>query len=367
MPDPVVRAITDHLESERTLGGYEAESRAAGAIEDTYGTIANLLGAQPHQIAFIENATAAFSQALSAVPFEAGDILLTTRNDYVSNQIQFLSLQKRLGIRILRAPDSPQGGVDVDAMESLIKERRPKLVCVTQVPTNSGLIQDAQSVGRICAEYDVLYLVDACQSVGQMPVDVTELHCDFLSASARKFLRGPRGAGFLYVSDRVLDDQLTPLFVDMRGADWTEADRFQVQPNARRFENWEFAWALVLGTGAAARYALDLGLPAIRTRVNHLAETLRQEVAAIDGVTVLDRGGALAGIVSLGLENADPADIAQSLRGQGINTTAQVRMYAVLDYDDKAVTHSLRLSPHYYNTEDEIEEAVATLRELLRS
>ena len=245
------------------------------------------------------------------------------------------------------------------------RDQRPQLVCVTHVPTNSGLVQDVSAIGAVCRKADVLYLVDACQSVGQMPLDVRGIQCDFLSASARKYLRGPRGCGFLYASDRVLDRGLTPLFVDMRGADWVAADSYREAPDARRFENWEFAWALVLATGAAARYATTLGLDGIQARVRALAQRVRESLATIDRVRVLDRGPELSSTVSIATVGADPAELVEALRARRINVSAQTRVSAVIDYDDKGVSASLRVSPHYYNTEDEIDQAVATMRELL--
>ncbi|MBI3491629.1 MAG: aminotransferase class V-fold PLP-dependent enzyme [Acidobacteria bacterium] len=365
MPEPVVRIIQDHLTLESRIGGYEAADARRDAVQSAYQSVANLIGTRPENIAFTESATASYVQALSSIPFEPGDLILTTRNDYVSNQIQFLSLQARMGVRVLRAPDRVEGGVDVRAMPELIRRHRPKLVCVTHVPTNSGLVQDVGAVGSVCRDEEVLYLVDACQSIGQMPVDVRELQCDFLSATSRKYLRGPRGAGFLYVSDRVLERGLEPLFIDMRGAEWIAADRYRAVRDAKRFENWEFAWALVLGTGEAARYATALGLERIRDRVRALAGRLRQALSAIDKVRVLDRGTDLCGIVSAWIDGWNPRDLVAALRDRRINTNAQIRAYAVIDYDEKGVTTSLRISPHYYNTEDEIDRTVSAIRELV--
>lgn len=365
MPHPVIRAIQDHIDLESRIGGYEAADARQDAVQAAYRSVADLIGTQPRNIAFTENATASFIQALSSIPFERGDVILTTRNDYASNQIQFLSLQARLGVQILRAADRSEGGVDVQAMAELIRRHRPRLVCVTQVPTNSGLVQDVRAIGSLCRDADVLYLVDACQSIGQLPVDVADLQCDFLSASARKYLRGPRGSGFLYVSDRVLNQGLEPLFIDMRGADWIAEDRYRSAPDARRFENWEFAWALVLATGAAARYATAVGMGLIQRRVLALANRVRAGLAAIEQLSLLDRGTELCGIVSAGISGLDPAELVTALRHRGINTSAQIREYAVIDYDQKQVTASLRISPHYYNTEQEIDQALLAIRELL--
>jgi selenocysteine lyase/cysteine desulfurase len=249
-------------------------------------------------------------------------------------------------------------------MEELIHRRRPRVVAVTHVPTNSGLVQDVAALGRMCRARDILYVVDACQSVGQMKVRPDAIGCDFLSVTSRKFLRGPRGAGFLWVSDRALDAGLQPLFPDMRGADWIEGDLFQPVPDAHRFETWEFAWALVLGTGEAARYTMNVGLDGIEKRVRGLAHQLRSRLAALDGVTVLDRGPELAAIVTLSVAGRVPGDLVTMLRRQAINTSSQTRIDAVLDYDAKGVDGALRISPHYFNTDAEIALVVDALGEI---
>jgi selenocysteine lyase/cysteine desulfurase len=216
----------------------------------------------------------------------------------------------------------------------------------------------------MCRAREIPYIVDACQSVGQMPVDPEAIGCDFLSATSRKFLRGPRGVGFLWVSDHALDTGLAPLYLDMRGADWIDEDLYQPAPDARRFESWEFAWALVLGAGVAARYAEGIGLEAIRDRVRLLASWLRAELERVPGVRILDVGSELAAIVSVSVEGPEPEELVLALRERGINTSAQTRVQAVLDFDDKGVQGALRISPHYFNTDEELAAVVGALNEL---
>lgn len=366
MPSPVIDAIRSHLDLEARIGGYEAAAEAATAIEETYHDVATLLGTSPDRIAHTEHATASFTAALSSIPFERGDVLLTTRHDYVSNQIQYLSLAHRFGVEIVRAPDAPEGGVDLQAMDELMHKRRPRLVAVTQIPTNSGLVQDTTTIGAMCRARNILYLVDGCQSVGQMPIDVEAMGCDFFSATARKYLRGPRGAGILYVSDRVIDRGLEPLFPDMRGADWIDTELYQPVPDARRFETWEFAWALVLGTGAAARYASTIGVEAIRDRVRELAADLRNRLAELPEVRVLDHGAELGATVTASIAGHIPSDLVAALRVRGINTSSQTRIDAVIDYDDKGVDGALRISPHYFNDASELDAFVSALTEIIR-
>jgi len=365
VPDPVLETVLQHLDMEAQIGGYEAEAIHQAEARSVYDSVGALIGADPQNVAITDNATGAFIQALSAIPFAPGDVIVTTRNDYVSNQIMFLSLASRFGVEVVHGPDQPGGGVDVEALETLIHRRRPKLVTITHVPTSSGLVQRVADVGALCRQREILCLVDACQSVGQMPIDVEDIGCDFLTATSRKFLRGPRGVGFLFVSDRALRLGLEPLFPDLRGADCIHENLYQPAPGARRFENFEAPVAMVLGMGRAARYALDLGLEAIRERAWGLSDLLRERLAELDGVHVQDRGETRCAIVTASTEGHHPLDLLRALRKEGINTSRTARDSAIFDFDEKGVDQVLRISPHYYNTEDEIVAFVDALSRLM--
>lgn len=365
MPRPVLEAVRAHLDLEARIGGYEAARERKAGIEAAYDSVAALVGARRHNIAFAQNSTVAFAQALSSIPFERGDTILTTRNDYVSNQVQYLSLAKRLGVRVERAPDLPEGGADPDAVRGRIRALRPRLVAATWVPTNSGLVQPVAALGAACREAEIPFLLDACQAVGQLPVDVEALGCDFMSATARKFLRGPRGVGFLYVSDRALAAGREPLFPDLAGTEWIAPDQYRAVPGAKRFETWEIAWALVLGTGVAADYALKLGLEPIRDRARALAARLRRAAAALPGIRTLDAGQELSAIMTFTVPGQTPDRIQEALQRRGVNFSLSTRAYAVLDMDDKGATWAVRLSPHYYNTEAEVDLALEAIGETL--
>lgn len=365
MPRPVHQAIVQHLQREVSLGGYEAADLARDAIHKAHDDVARLIGATARNVAVVENATVAFAQALSAFDFEPGDAIVTSRNDYSSNQLMYLSLAQRRGVRVLRAEDLPAGGADPDSVAKLVRTERPKLVAITHVPTNSGLVQRVEEIGRICAEHDVPYLVDACQSVGQLPIDVQQLHCTYLAATARKFLRGPRGVGFLYVSDAALEAGNYPLYIDLHGARWTEADSFELVDDATRFENWEFAYALVLGQGAAAEYAGRVGVADAGRYASGLAQRAREQLANIEGVRVLDAGEELCAIVTVEIAGHDARDVVRMLREEAINTSALDRTSAVIDMDDKQAHSALRISPHYYNTQREIDIAVGAIEAIV--
>jgi selenocysteine lyase/cysteine desulfurase len=364
MPASVVRAIAAHLDLEAQVGGYEAADSRVKEIERSYVDIATLLNAAPRNVAIVANATAGFIQAISSFDFAPGEVIITSRCDYTSNQIHYLALQKRRRVSIIHAADLPEGGVDPDSVRDLLARHQCRLVAISWVPTNSGLVQDVEAVGRVCSDFEVPYLIDACQAVGQMPIDVQQLNCDYLSVTARKFLRGPRGIGFLYAADRALARGDYPLFVDMRGACWVNAGEFKIDPTARRFEDWEFPYALVLGLGEAVRYALEVGVADAQTRAWELARYARSRLQAIRGIRLFDRGHRQCAIVTAAVAGWPGGEIVQELATRGINTSASLREYGILDFDVKGVDSVVRISPHYYNTSAEIDQLAHAMTEI---
>lgn len=355
-PLPVQQAVQAHLDLEYQLGGYEAAAIHSARSEAFYPAIASLLNAQAHQIAFATSATDAYNRALSSIPFAAGDLILTTENDYASNQIAFLQAVRRYGVTLKIAPEAPEGGVDTAAMATLIYELRPRVVAVTHMPSSNGLIQDVYAIGKACRAVDTIYIVDACQTAGQLPLNVETMGCDFLSATFRKFLRGPRGTGFLYVSDRVLQKEMAPQYLDLHSADWSAPDKYQVRQDARRFELWERNHALVHGAVAAAHYAQKVGLEAIAKRTAELANALREELTALKGVKVADTGAELGAIVTCYLPDQAPEKLLADLRQAQIHASIGWSAYARYDFPRKRIPWVLRLSPHYYNTTEEVQK-----------
>jgi selenocysteine lyase/cysteine desulfurase len=366
MPAPVYDAIVKHLSRERELGGYEAADEAQADVDRVYCDVARVVGAQARNIAIVENASVAFTQAVASFDLQPGDRVVTSRVDYVSQQLTLLALKKRLGVEIDIASDLPEGGVDPQSIADLARHPKCRIVAVCWMPTNSGLVQDVRAVGEVCAQLRVPFLLDACQAIGQIPVDVTDLRCDFLTATARKFLRGPRGIGFLFVSDAALDQGLYPVTLDSQGAQWTGPASFDLVPSARRYENWEFAYALVMGLGAAARYALAQDIGACGARASSLAGRLRDSLAAISGCRVLDRGSTTSAIVTATFEGWDSQVLVMRLRELKVNTSATFRRWAWFDMTDKGIEHAVRISPHYYNTDEEIDRFIGIVREIVR-
>ncbi len=353
MPKPVLDATVDYLRLEAQMGGYEAAELAHGSVECAYDAIGSLVNCSRDEIAIIENATRAWDMAFYAIPFKPGDRILTCVAEYGSNYIAFLQVAQKTGAIVEVIPNDEYGQVSIAALENRIDEH-VRLIAMTHVPTNGGLVNPATEIGTIARKAKILYLLDACQSVGQMPVDVQAIGCDMLSATGRKYLRGPRGTGFLYVRRNVIE-KLEPPFLDLYAATWAAQDLFEIRPDARRFENWETNYAGKVGLGVAVEYALSWGLENIWTRISGLASALRARLGDMPHVQVRDLGQRKCGIVTFTVDGQEPQAIRRKLAEQKINVSVSAAGSTRLDMEARALRSVLRASVHYYNSEEEIE------------
>ncbi len=355
MPDAVLGAVFGHLRLEAEIGGYEAEDAAADRIAGLYRSLGRLLAAAPEEIAVVENATRGWDMVFYALPLGAGDRILTSVAEYGSNALAFLQAAER-GVSVEVVPNDGSGQLDAAALDRLL-DRRVKVVAVSHMPTNGGLVQPAAEIGRRARAAGALFLLDACQTAGQLPLDVAALGCDVLSGTSRKYLRGPRGVGFVYVASE-LAERLTPPFLDIRAATWSDPDRYQLAPGARRFENWESNVAAKLGLGAAVDYALALGPARIWPRVEERAARLRERLAAVPGVAVHDQGEVRGGIVTFTRAGQSAGEVAAELRSRGINVAVSSIGSTRWDMEARGLRELVRASVHYLTTDEEIERLV---------
>ncbi len=363
-PNPVLDAVIGHLQLEAARGGYEANAIALAKREHVYDAVAALLNAERDEIAMLENATVAWWMAFHALVHDCvpGDRILTVEAEYGANFVSYLQVAQEKGLVVDIVPSDEAGAVDLQALENMIDDR-VKLISVTHVPTNGGLVNPAAEIGQIARRAGVRYLLDACQSAGQMPLDVQEIGCDALSVTGRKYLRGPRGTGFLYVRKDLIPT-LQPPVIDHSAAHWTALDEYELVANARRFENWEFYVAGMIGLGVAVDYALALGLENIHARVTALASQLRSNLANIPGVSVTDIGHDKCGIVTFVKDGLEPADIKAQLSEQDINVSVSNTGSARIDMERRGLSSLVRASVHYYNTEAEIEQVCEAIEAL---
>ena len=362
MPQPVINAVANYYELESQIGGYEAARDCNKQIERVYDSVAALMDCQSTEIAIVENATRAWDMAFYSIPLGKGDRILTCVSDYASNFIPFLQVSRKTGAQVDVIPNDEHGQVSIEALENMI-DSSVKLIAITHVPTNGGLVNPAQKIGVVARRHNILYLLDACQSVGQMPVSVADIGCDMLSTTSRKFLRGPRGMGFLYVRSSLVD-ALEPPFLDLHAARWTAADSYEIRSDARRFENWETNYSAKVGLGVAVDYALQWGVGPIWERVQMLANSLRENLSNIPGVTSLDLGETRCGIVSFSLKNWDAGEFRVEMTKRGINVWVATAQDTLIDMNARGLDSFTRVSVHYYNSEKEIEQFSNAVAEL---
>ena len=360
MPQPVLDAVVGHLELEARIGGYEAHEANEEAIDRFYGAAAQLVGAEADEIAFCSSATRAWDMFFYSLRFERGDRILTSVADYISNYLAFIQTAERTGAEVVTVPNDEHGQVSVERLRELVDER-VKLIAITHVPTNGGLVNPVAEIGCIARDAGIPYLVDACQSAGQIPLDVDEIGCDALSATGRKFLRGPRGTGLLFVR-RGLLETLEPPLVDMRAADWIAPDRYELRRDGRRFEEWEQDYAGKAGLARAIDYALAWGVDGIWRRNRDLGARLREQLADIAGVTVRDAGVEKCAIVTFDVAGVPAGRVKEALGRERINVTVSATSSAVIESLERGLPDLVRASPHYYNTEDELGRFVESVR-----
>lgn len=364
MPECVLEVQKDYLDLEAKYGGYEAADRENTGLENVYDSIAKLINCDRDEIAVVENATVAWDMAFYAMRFSPGDRILTAQAEYAANYIAYLQVTRKTRAVVEVIPSLENGETSAEGLEQMLDER-VKLISITHVPTNGGLVNPAPALGKVAKANGIPFLIDACQSVGQIPVDVEALGCDMLSATGRKYLRGPRGTGFLYVRRSMLE-QLEPPMIDLHAATWVAPDRYELRSDARRFENWESNMAAKLGLGVAVDYALAWGMEPIEARLCELAETLRGRLGLLPGVTVHDAGSRRCGIVSFSLENVAAEVVQATLAKAGINTTVSSPASTLIDATRRRLPDMVRASLHYYNDEHEIDRMLEVLEPLTR-
>ncbi len=364
-PSVVVDTMVEHLRLEEMIGGYEAHARFTERIDAVRDSIGQLLDTTGANIALSVSATDSWDRAFSAITF-AGDFgpetrILASSSEYASNVLPVMQLARHHGVQLEFIPDDQNGVTDVAALESMLDDQ-VAAVLINHCPSQNGLINPVAAIGHALAraQSNAWFLVDACQSVGQLPVDVTDIGADFLSVTGRKFVRGPRGTGFMYCSPRALAE-LEPFPADLHGATW-DPDGYTVRSDAQRFEWWEKNYAALLGLGAAVDYSLGLGMDAIRKRIDYLACEMRRMLTEISGIEVLDRGIEKSGIITFNHERVEAAEIVAGLKNSGINISMGTPRYSQVDYLAHGVTSMVRVSPHVYNTLEELERCADVVR-----
>jgi cysteine desulfurase / selenocysteine lyase len=348
-----VKTIVDFLQEESVYGGYETEAKYRKQLDHTHVLIAQLINANADEIALVENASAAWEIAFNGLHFQPGDEVIVSEMEYVSNVLALLNAQKLYGIVIKKLANDANGNFPLHELEAAINGKT-KLIAITHIPSTAGNVLPVAAIGAIARNHNIVYLLDACQSAGQIPLDVHGIGCDLLAVTGRKYLRGPRGVGFLYVRKQMLE-KLKLSFFDGRTVTSVDQQHFVVRPDARRFEWYEKNPAVVLGLQKAVEYALNVGVDRIWQRVQSLASMFRQRLSGLNGIIVHDQGDVLCGIVTFSVSGVKATEVRAKLAAQNINVHIGLAPSTLYYMNRKGLDGIVRASVHYYNTDEEIE------------
>ncbi|MET0466450.1 MAG: aminotransferase class V-fold PLP-dependent enzyme [Chitinophagaceae bacterium] len=359
--DVVVDTVVQYLKAEAISGGYETEDLHAEKLEQVYALIAELIGGHKDEIAICENASTAWTIAFKGLSLKPGDEIITSELEYVSNLLNLLDAE-RTGVKVNVIMNDEHGHFPLQALEQAINEQT-KLIAVTHIPSSGGNMLPIEEIGSIAQKHQIFYMVDACQSIGQYPVDVKNIKCQVLSATGRKYLRAPRGTGFLYVS-KSAQEMVRPLLIDQHATSSISLEGYSLRPDARRYELYEKNRALSLGLGKAVEYVLDVGIGRVWERVRSLAALIREGLSAIPGITVHDHGDQLCGIVTFTSDAMHSRELRDKLVNRGINVSVGGAAATLHYMQRNGLTSLVRASVHYYNTEEEIDRLITAVKEI---
>ncbi len=359
MPRPVVSRIKQAFERDIAVGGYVAQEQQAEDLEQAYGSLTRLFGGSVSDYAFVGSAVDGWTKAFYSLPLTAGSNLVTAFNEYCSNFVAYLQVAKTRGVEIRVARQASGGGIDLDHLRSLIDDKTA-LISISHMPSSSGEINQVAEVGAIAREFNVIYQLDACQSAGHVPVNVEAIGCHIMTGTARKFLRGPRGIGFLYVNEEARN-RMEPVVLTNQSAAWTSRDAYTLRDDTRVFEAWERSIVNQLGFGAAIDYLLDLGVEKAAAGIASNAKYLREGLAQVSGVKVECPPSATSAIITFNKNGLAPTDIKARLEAQNIAVQVASVAHTRLDLEDRGVESAVRVSPHYYNNQGDFDGFLTAL------
>lgn len=362
-PDVVVDTVVNYLQEEATCGGYETEAKYQQELDNTYSLVARLINAEKDEIALLESASVAWGLVFNGIQFITGDEIITSEMEYITNLMGFLNAKKNHGVIFKVIPNDADGNFSLTRLEEAISANT-KLIAITHIPSTAGGMMPVEAIGQIARKHNILYLVDACQSAGQVPLDVKAIGCDMLSVTGRKYLRAPRGTGFLFIRKDALN-KIKLILMDSLAADWVTETDFKLREDARRFELYEKNRALTLGLGKAVAYALDIGIDRIWQRIQYLADLMRTQLASIPGVTVHDFGAEQCGIVTFSVEGIESMAVKTQLAELGINVSLAKAISTLIYMNKNHLVNIVRASVHYYNTEEEVGQLCEALKGII--
>jgi len=366
-PKPVIDAMLEYFNEYNAnvgRGVHRATMRATEVFEAVRKKIANVINCDGDEIAYTKNATESINIVAQGLGLKSGDKVVTTVLEHHSNILPWQRLQER-GVKLEVIGATNDCLLRPEDFEAAI-DKSTRLIATHQVSNSVGSIQPVEEIGKVAKENDVLFLLDAAQSVGHMPVDVRKIGCDFLAAPGHKGLLGPQGTGFLYFR-KELGKELKPLLVGGGMVEEVGKDRVEFSKPPQIFDGGTPNIPGIIGLGRACDYVLDIGIERIEKRERELTESM-MKIAKIGNVSVygptdLNKRGGVVSFNVKGLGHHDVASMLDELEKIAVRSghhCAQPTMKHL------GVEGTVRASVHYYNLPDEVAKLVETVGKIAR-
>ena len=359
----VLSEIYNYLALEKRIGGYEAQDLEHKKLEKFYTNVSKLINSDESEISFLTNSTLAWNLVFNSIPLKKTDNIIIFENEYSSNYISILK-RRRLFNKLLVIKIKKKGLVDLEDLEKKINADT-KLLSVNHIASQCGNVFPVKKIGEILKSKNknAIYIVDGCQSIGQIKIDVKNINCDFFTASGRKYLRGPRGTGFLYMK-KSITNKIDPIFLDMSSSNIDKDNRIVTRISSRFMENFEHSPALKLGLSTAIEQSLVIGIKNINKRIIKLSEYFRSKVLSNKNLVLMESKDSLSGINTMYFNGNDVSDIFKHLSKLGIRTYISNEKTSTLYFKKIKKKNILRISFHYFNTKKEIDCLVKVLDDL---
>lgn len=365
MSHETINSVIDHLSLECRVGGYRAASMCELQIEDFYGLAAKLVGAPSSTcIAFMDSASRAWNMALYGLPLCDGDEIVTLSSEFGTNLVSIFHFASKVGAKVTVLECDPSGFFDMSELRKCL-ERGARLIAISHVAAHASIVNPVEEIGKLVAQFEALYLVDGCQAAGQMDIDVVEIGCHAYTATGRKWLRGPRGTGFLYVKESSL---ISPLYVDLASADLAfgndgKPSGVTIGSDARRFELWERSIASMIGLKVALSQYLALDQNDVHARMRTASLDLRKCISANSNLKLIGNEASNSSIV--GFYTLDPSRedaLKRAFEDAEIQISTMGDWDCPMHFPKNGAGSIFRLSPHYYTEHDTVDLAKAVIQ-----
>lgn len=370
-PDCVTETYIAALQEEAEIGSYRSARKQTAALRQTYAELAQLLNCHVSEIALVESGSRAWDLSFSMIQLAPGSVIVTTEYEYANNYIMMLRAARQCNCRIEFIRLDEGGDISLSHLSELIDAwgKDIRVISVTHVPTHNAIINPVEKIGQLIRSAKTsgaladtaVYMVDACQSVGQMPVDVQNIRCDVLTICSRKFLRGPRGVAAIYFRKETLDREIAsnnaePTFLNIPGFTWVQEHSYEMRRDGRCFETWESNYSAKTAFGRAINYYMARDPIGVERYVTGLAAHLRKVLRNVNGVSLTDVGANKSALVTFSMKGLPANGILHELEANNINVSIIDRRTAHINMNKRQQHFLLRSAVHYYNTKDEVEK-----------